>query len=105
MGSRNNKQHRTRQKSQQDMTGPTTTTTTNSPLLNRPQQEQQQIIHHHHHHHFNDEYISPTYTSTPLFKPEISPYDQPKHPPHSRHAWGTHIHQYAGIGNLTFLGS
>jgi len=81
------------------------TGTTNSPLLKRPQQEQQQIIHHHHHHHFNDEYISPTYTSTPLFKPEISPYDQEEHPPHSRHAWGTHIHQYAGIGNLTFLGS
>jgi len=82
-----------------------TVTTTTSPLLKRPQQEQQQIIHHHHHHHFNDEYISPTYTSTPLFKPEISPYDQKEHPPHSRHAWGTHIHQYAGIGNLTFLGS
>merc|ERR1712167_88359 len=98
MGSRNNKQHRTRLK--KNMTG-----TTNSPLLKRPQQEQQQIIHHHHHHHFNDEYVSPNYTSTPLFKPEISPYDQKEHPQMSRHAWGTHIHQYAGIGNLTFLGS
>jgi len=76
-----------------------------SPLLKRPQQEQQQIIHHHHHHHFNDEYVSPTYTSTPLFKPEISPYDAERHPPHRKHAWGTHIHQYAGIGPLTFLGS
>merc|ERR1712167_403450 len=98
MGSRNNKQHRTRLK--KNMTG-----TTNSPLLKRPQQEQQQIIHHHHHHHFNDEYVSPTYTSTPLFKPEISPYDAEAHPPHRKHAWGTHIHQYAGIGPLTFLGS
>ena len=74
-----------------------------SPLLKRPQQEQ--IIHHHHHHHFNDEYISPTYKSTPLFKPEISPYDQVEHPQARRHAWGTHIHQYAGIGPLSFLGS
>lgn len=76
-----------------------------SSLLKRPQQEQQQIIHHHHHHHYNGEYVSPTYTSTPLFKPEVSPYDEKEHPPHRRHAWGTHIHQYAGIGPLTFLGS
>merc|ERR1712071_57013 len=79
---------------------------TRSPLLKRPQQSvREQIIHHHHHHHFNDEYISPTYKSTPLFKPEISPYDQEEHPQARRHAWGTHIHQYAGIGPLSFLGS
>merc|ERR1712032_1495294 len=84
-----------------------------SPLLKRPQQPtvqqpqsvREQIIHHHHHHHFNDEYISPTYKSTPLFKPEISPYDQVELPSQGRHAWGTHIHQYAGIGPLSFLGS
>merc|ERR1712032_1559060 len=84
-----------------------------SPLLKRPQQPtvqqpqsvREQIIHHHHHHHFNDEYISPTYKSTPLFKPEISPYDQVELPSQGRHAWGTHIHQHGGIGPLSFLGS
>lgn len=78
---------------------------TSSPLLKRPQQEQQVIHHHHHHHHHENDYVSPTYKSTPLFKPEISPYDEPSHGQRSRNVWGTHIHQYAGIGPLSFLGS
>merc|ERR1712032_343426 len=75
------------------------------PTVKRPQQEQQVIHHHHHHHHHENDYVSPTYKSTPLFKPEISPYDQVELPSQGRHAWGTHIHQYAGIGPLSFLGS
>lgn len=66
-----------------------------------------------------DEYVSPTFKSSPLFAPEATPktYNQAQTSPilaraqttvpsHSdQTAWGTHIHKYAGIGDLTFLGN
>lgn len=48
-------------------------------------------------------YISPTFKSSPLFKPELAPVIY-RHEAKYRPAWGTHIHKYAGIGNLSFLG-
>lgn len=48
-------------------------------------------------------YISPTYKSSPLFAPEQSPYNS-RVTADNQPGWGTHIHQYAGIGALSFLG-
>merc|ERR1712071_234065 len=49
------------------------------------------------------DYISPTYKSTPLFAPQDSPFQTRSEAPVIP-SWGTHVHQYAGIGDLPFLG-
>jgi len=53
-------------------------------------------------------YISPNFKSTPLFAPLVSPYQQSTRynncPPPQVEAWGTHMHRYAGIGPLPYLG-
>jgi len=49
-------------------------------------------------------YVSPTYKSSPLFMPQDSPFSLRAESKGKMPSWGTHMHEYAGIGQLTFLG-